>query len=453
MSLKYDAALTIGKGIYHGMRMLKRKASYLPGSVALKICPDFLSNVSRPETVILVTGTDGKTTTTNLITSLFEKQGKTVACNRLGSNTIVGLSTALMTCGGYGSKSKADVAVLETDEHWVRIVAPMLKADYLVCTGLLRDSLQRNAHPEYVFYKMGLTDYKDMTVILNADELCSARLLPENRRLYYGIGKLDSDHDAPPNRVNDFPVCPECGHELTYDYVRYGNVGHASCSHCGFESPASDVFVKSVDYENKSLTISYKGSDYEMPMINDGLFNIYNEAAALLLLLDMGVSMEEAKKLMAQSEITKTRYSNKVINGVELVHTMAKGNNSLPVSMVFEYIRNKPGRKSIVMALDDDDEKDSSERIGWIYDTDYEFLNDEKIEQIMVVGPRCYDQYMRLLMAGIDRSKLVCGVDEFETLDSLKTDVDTVYLLHDMSTYDLSVKAEEKITEILEVRA
>jgi hypothetical protein len=121
--------------------------------------------------------------------------------------------------------------------------------------------------------------------------------------------------------------------------------------------------------------------------------------------------------------------------------------------MVFEYIRNKPGRKSIVLALDDDDEKNSSERIGWIYDTDYEFLKDDNIEQIMVVGARCYDQYLRLLMAGIDRNKLVCGVDELATLEQLRTDVDTVYLLHDMSTYDQSVKAEDKIAEILEARA
>ena len=259
MSLKYDAALALGKGIYRGMKLLGRKASYLPGNAALKVCPDFLSEVSRPETVILVTGTDGKTTTTNLITSLFEKQGKKVACNRLGSNTIVGLSTALMTSAGLGSRSRADVAVLETDEHWVRVVAPMIKPDYLVCTGLLRDSLQRNAHPEYVFYKMSLTDYKDMTVILNADELCSARLLPENRRLYYGIERLCSDHDAPPNRVNDFPVCPECGQELVYDYVRYGNVGHAHCPHCGFASPEADVSVSAVDYDKRELTIGYNG--------------------------------------------------------------------------------------------------------------------------------------------------------------------------------------------------
>lgn len=449
MSVKSKLAMEIGKGIYHGMHLVGRKASYLPGRVALTVCPDLLSQVSRPETVILVTGTDGKTTTTNLITSLFEKQGKTVCCNKLGSNTIVGITNALMM-DSTGKGSKADVAVLETDEHWVRIVAPQIKPDYIVCTGLLRDSLQRNAHPEYVFYKLGLTDYKDATLILNADELCSARLMPENRRLYYSIGKLESDHAAPPNRVNDFPICPECGHELVYDYVRYGNVGHATCPHCGFSSPKADGLVSNVNYENKSLTLNYKGTEYEMPMINDSIFNIYNEAAALLLLLDMGISVEEARKLMAQSEITKTRYSNKVVNGVEIVHTMAKGNNSLPVSMVFDYIRNKPGKKSIVMALDDADEKASSERIGWIWDADYDFLNDENIEQIMVVGGRCYDQYLRLLLAGVDPSKLVCGVDEFETLNQLKTDVDTVYLLHDMSTYDLSVKAEDKITEILE---
>lgn len=447
MTIRSNIAAFVGRTIFRLMRLLGREASYTPANIALKLCPELLGMLPRPETVILVTGTDGKTTTANLITTLLEKQGRTVACNRLGSNTIVGITNTIMTNGN------AEIAVLETDEHWLRIVAPQLKPDYVIVTGLLRDSLQRNAHPEYVFYKMSLTECKDMTVILNADELCSARLFPENRRLYYSIGRLDTDHPVPPNRVNDFPICPECGGELIYDYARYGNVGHASCPECGFSSPEADFLISNVNPETRKLIAEYRGETHEIPMINDGIFNIYNEAAALLLLLDMGTDAEEAGRLAASAEITKTRYSSTEVNGVEIIHTMAKGNNSLPVSMVFDYIRSKPGTKAVVMALDDADEKASSERIGWIYDTDYEFLKDDNIKQIIAVGTRCRDQYLRLLLAGIDRDRLVCGTDEIHTLEKLRTDVDAIYLLHDMSTYDESVRAENRIVQILEERA
>ena len=105
----------------------------------------------------------------------------------------------------------------------------------------------------------------------------------------------------------------------------------------------------------------------------------------------------------------------------------------------------------MILALDDLDESRSSERIGWIYDTDYEFLNDENVVQILTTGVRCYDHEVRLLLAGVPKEKLVCEPDELAAIERLRChEVDSVYLLHDMSSYARSVVAMDKLRKVLE---
>ena len=229
MKLRFALALAAGKCVYHGMRLLGRQASYLPGWFAVRLCPDFLRQIRKAQTVICVTGTDGKTTTANLLSDLLTACGKTVANNRIGSNTEYGIATAMILSVSLRNRCRADAVVLEVDEHYARIVCPKVRSDYIIITNVLRDSLQRNAHPEYVAGKLQLTNCPEAKLILNADELCSAGLLPQNPRVYYGIARQTGDVTAPPNRVNDCPDCPRCGAPLRYDYVRYAHVGHVQC--------------------------------------------------------------------------------------------------------------------------------------------------------------------------------------------------------------------------------
>ena len=161
--------------------------------------------------------------------------------------------------------------------------------------------------------------------------------------------------------------------------------------------------------------------------------------------------MDAVAAALEKTALTKTRLAEETVKGVRVVSMMAKSNNSLPVSMVFDYIRKKPGKKAVILALDDLDESKSSERIGWIYDTDYEFLAGEDVVQIIATGVRCYDHQVRLLLAGVAPEKLVCMRDELQAIEQLKSEgVDVVYLLHDMSSYPQSVEAMKKIREVLE---
>lgn len=451
MNLRFLFAMVVSKCVYRGMRLLGRQASYLPGWFAVKLCPDYLRHIRKAETVICVTGTDGKTTTANLLSDLLTASGRTVANNRIGSNTEFGIATAMTCSVTLTNRCRVDAVVLEVDEHYARIVCPKVQCDYIVLTNVLRDSLQRNAHPEYVAGKLSQIRCPSARLILNADELCSALLLPENPRVYYAIARQEGEGTTPPNRVNDCPDCPRCGAPLRYDYVRYAHVGHVHCPACGFASPAADWVAEELDGENRCLTLRHGEQTCTLPMLHDSVFNIYNQLAAVAVLWEMGLSMDDIRAALESTALTKTRLTQEQVKGVTLVSMMAKSNNSLPVSMVFDYIRKKPGKKAVILALDDLDESRSSERIGWIYDTDYEFLNDENVVQILATGVRCRDHQVRLLLAGVPREKLVCSEDELAAIEQLRCEgLESVYLLHDMSSYSRSVTAMEKLRGVLE---
>lgn len=451
MNLRFLFAMAVCKCVYHGMRLLGRQASYLPGWFAVKLCSDYLRHIRKAETVICVTGTDGKTTTANLLSDLLTASGRKVANNRIGSNTEFGIATAMTCSVTLANRCRVDAVVLEVDEHYARIVCPKVRSDYIIITNVLRDSLQRNAHPEYVAGKLAQIDCPKAKLVLNADELRSALLLPENPRVYYAIARQEGEGTTPPNRVNDCPDCPRCGAPLHYDYVRYAHVGHVHCGKCGLASPEADWLATVLDTESRRLTLKHGDTDYDLPMLHDSVFNIYNELAAVAVLSEMGLSMDAIRAALEATALTKTRLTEVQVGGVTVVSMMAKSNNSLPVSMVFDYIRKKPGKKAVILALDDLDESKSSERIGWIYDTDYEFLSDENIVQILATGVRCYDHEVRLLLAGVPREKQVCMPDELAAIDRLRREgLESVYLLHDMSSYSRSVTALEKIRKVLE---
>ena len=143
--------IMFGIKLLKGLKIVKCKASFFPGKVALKIDKDFLTKVSKPKEIIAVTGTNGKTTVCNLLIGALESSGKKVLDNRLGANINSGVASAFIAGSTLTNKTKYDVAVLEVDERSSIKVYSYITPTYLVCTNLFRDSIKRNAHPEFIF--------------------------------------------------------------------------------------------------------------------------------------------------------------------------------------------------------------------------------------------------------------------------------------------------------------
>ncbi len=420
-----------------------------PGYIALKICPDYLGRTKKSPHVLCVTGTNGKTTTTNMVADILTECGMNIVSNRYGSNINTGVATALTHSVNIFGKPKCDALVLEVDEKFSRLILPYIKPDYLVCTNLFRDSMRRNAHPEYIFNILNTYVPKTTKLVLNADCLLSSRLLPDNARVYFGIDKLDTDITESINLINDFAICPVCDETLKYNYLRYHHIGNAYCPKCGFKSFDAEYRLTDIDYESNCITIEHNGVSDTYPIVNKALYNIYNELAAITLLTEFGTDKEKVKAQISKIGVTKTRYKELKAGKTEIIRTMAKGQNSVSCSRSAEFVGHQDGEFSVFMMIDDwFDRQNSSEVINWIYDVDFEFLNTPNLTQLIIAGPRCYDYKLRFLIAGINKEKLVVCENELDAVDKMNTDIDKLYFIHDPSTYEHSLKVEEKIVAV-----
>lgn len=446
--LRYFIALWASKSAYLALRLLKRNATMFPGYLALKICPDYLAQTKKSPNVLCVTGTNGKTTTTNMVADILSESGYKVVSNRYGSNINTGVATALTHSVNVFGKPRIDVLALEVDERFSRLILPFIKPDYLIVTNLFRDSIKRNAHPEYIFSILDTYVPKTTKLILNADCLQSSQLLKDNERVYFSIDRLPTDVTECVNLINDFSFCPKCNEKLKFNFLRYHHIGNAYCPNCDFKSYEAKYHLTNIDYDNQSITVSIDGKEDKYPMVNRALYNIYNELAAISLMNEFNVDTEKVKDYLRKISVTQTRYKEGKVGNTSIIRTMAKGQNSVSCSRTLDFVGHEEGEKSVFIMIDDlFERKDSSEFIGWIYDADFEFLNTPEMKQVILAGPRCFDYKLRLLIAGLPEEKILCEEDEFKAIKLIDKNVSKFYLLHDTSTYDLACEVEEKIIE------
>ena len=435
------------------LKILGRNATFFPGKFALKVCPDFIKKIDKPKTIIAVTGTNGKTTVCNMTEDVLRDNGFTFIDNRYGSNIDAGVTTSLIGGVSFFGKSKKDLAILEIDERSAPKIYPYLTPTYLVCTNLFRDSLIRNAHTEFI--SEILTKYipKDTTLILNGDDLITSNIAPENKRMYFGIDRLNTDEEECKNIARDIVVCPKCNTKLKYDYVRYNHLGKAHCPNCDFGTPDIDYLVTKLDINNKKMVLRNKQKDETYDLISDNIINIYNILTVIVILKQIGLDSDKINMSLKKQKIVNTRYSEEKVNDVKLVTHLSKGMNPIACSRVFDYVRKYEGNKVVILLLDDlHEEANGSENTAWQYDTDYEFLNDDSIKQIIIAGVRYLDGYVRLQIAGVDPNKIIHERDELSAVEKIKLDnIETVFVLHDLYSIELKENVRNKVkVKILE---
>ncbi len=451
-AFKFYIALFIAKFITFALNILKRNASQFPGKVAITICPEFLKYIEKPINIIGVTGTNGKTTVTNLITSILIDNGYDLISNRFGSNTNSGLASTLISGTTFMGKNKKKYAVLELDERSAKKIYPYIKPKIIVCTNLFRDSIRRNAHTEYILSILNSNIPKESKLILNGDDLICSSIGSDNEKVYYGISRLETDTLESKNIVRDIIVCPKCSTKLKYNYYRYNHIGDAYCPNCDFKSPDRNYFITKIDYDNKLLDIKTQQGEEKYTLINNNIINIYNVLSAVSALREFGLESSKIEQSLSKMKITETRYSEEIVNGKPIIIQLAKGQNPVACSRAFDFARNESGKKVVILILDDIfDAKNSSENTTWLYDADFELLNSEDIKQIIVAGARYLDDYLRLLLAGIPEEKIVPLREELDIPDYVQLDnIDKILILRDMWQLDNAVKIKEKIKTKLE---
>ena len=450
-TVRFYVTITIVKIATKIIKLLGRNATHLPGWMANKLCPDFLGHLEKPERLVYITGTNGKTTVSNLTAEVLKDNGYDYINNASGSNVSEGVVSALLSKCSFFGKSRCKLAVLEVDERYSPLIYPYMPPDYLLCTNLFRDSYKRNAHTEFISGVLNSQIPKHTKLILNGEDLISNHLAMENERRYFGINCPDG-HSSSDNIIKDIVACPNCGALLKYDYIRYNHIGRAHCPNCDFGSPELDYSVEKIDYENQRCFIKMPGGACEFKLIGSNVTDIYNMLAAIALLSELGLEVSQIQKSFEKIKVVESRYYSENVHGKELVISLAKGQNPIACSRICDFIRHETGTKAVVCMMDDCyDAKESSENIAWIFDIDFEFLNDASVKQIVLTGVRNADYHLRLLMAGIPEEKIVlCDKEEDAASYVDYAAVDKVYILHDI--YSVQYENAKKVYQDLKNR-
>ena len=420
-----------------------------PGLLARKFDIDFMAHAAKPEQVLLVTGTNGKSSITNMINDMYLKLGKKTACNSQGMNTFAGQSLVMLKSNNIFNRPKVDIIVMEADELHADETFPQLEPTHLIISNLGRDSMYKNANPEipYRSLQKALKQLADTVLFLNGDDPLSCFISETHKRIFYGVDDLGL---KPRKSISDdFSICPKCGHQPVYKYRNYRHIGSFECLECGLKSPDKDYLC--TDVTSDSIKVKEKDGSYVYPLISDTIYNIYNETAIIAYFREMGYEHETIRELLKDIHLPDIREEQLNINGIEVIRRAMKGQNASAAGSVLQSLVAEDGIKEVILMEDEMPDETTLETICWIWDTDFEYLKDDKIAKIIVSGRRHFDHNVRLLTAGIDKDKMVHFEDDEEIISHLETaGIDKIYILYDVEALSRSKNVLKAVKEYLE---
>lgn len=414
--IRFLLALMIGKTAGFLLRKFTGRGTNTPGVIMQKICPDVLGRFSLPSVVVFVTGTNGKTGTSNLVTHLLRRAGLSVVNNSEGSNMAPGLITALCSAASLNGKVKADAAVLEVDERSSPYIFPHITPTHLLCTNLFRDSIKRNGHSEYIFHK--IQDYLpgETTLLLNGNDPISGRLGENvNERVFFSVKKTELSSETCPNITCDCMSCPVCHRPLAYHFYHYHHIGEPQCA-CGFTMPSSRYTADNVDFAAGTFSFCEQGEEpVLLPFVGGNLFSVFNVTVAAGLCRMLGISMQTIVEGMHDFTSAQGRFEEAAQGERRVVTMLCKNQNPVSASQSFSYLERVQGEKDVVLLITDSkDAVHGHEDISWIYDADFEKLSSAR--RILIGGTRCYDVALRLTLAGVPEEKLLLFADYAELI-------------------------------------
>ncbi len=368
----------------------------LPGTIALKADPDFISRFKMPPKVIIVTGTNGKTTTSNLIAESLRKNGLKVINNHRGDNLNVGIATVLAAGSDSNFNIQADAVVLEVDELTVYRQFSALRPTALVVTNFFRDQLDRAGEMETIIRKlMEVTENFEGDLILNGDDPNVLRIADNAKKArvrLFSVGPNEKTRTET-DEASEGKFCPRCGNRLIYDYYQYSHIGRFHCDHDDFGQIQPELLVPEIDFAAGTFTA--EGHVYHS-FVNS-VFGVYNCACVLCLLKALGLSMEAADEVFIGYELKEGRNEEFALSKPCVINLIK---NPTGANEVMKYILSRPGDKNVCIFLNDNDQDGTD--VSWIWDAHFERLNVPEVKRIICSGKRAYDMALRLKYEGLE---------------------------------------------------
>ncbi len=398
MGIRTSLAIASAKIFSQACKMAGKQGVTMAGKLAMKIDPHILQNLSGQvrEKIFITCGTNGKTTTNNLLCSAIESSGKKVICNRTGSNMLQGVAAAFVLAAGVNGKLDADYAVIEIDEASTVRVLPYFKPDCMILTNLFRDQLDRYGEIDTTIDLLhrAMDMAPEMQLIVNGDDALSVSLAEESGRpfLTYGISEqVFKDQDSKEIREGRF--CRRCGQPLKYDFYHYSQLGIYHCPNCGFKRPHIDFDASHIDMKDG---LSFDVGSEHIYASYRGFYNIYNILAVYSALKSTGISVDRFTEVLKNYNPQNGRNELFHIQGSQVLLNLAK--NPAGFNQNITAVMEDPDPKDVIIVINDNAQDGTD--ISWLWDVDFDRLSDPSIRSITVSGLRGHD--MRLRMKYVD---------------------------------------------------
>ncbi|WP_392532210.1 MurT ligase domain-containing protein [Nostoc sp. C117] len=425
-------AVSVAKSVTFWVRSLRLgAASVLPGSIARRIEPRLLQLLSQQvkKGVILIAGTNGKTTTSLLLKTILENQGYRITHNSTGANLENGLMTALLENTNLVGRLDADYAILEVDENIVPKVLTPLQPRIILCLNLFRDQLDRYGEVDTIskrWTKVISTLPPETVVIPNADDPTLSNLgqqLPQ-RVLFFGLNEPEHYLEAIPHAVDSI-YCPRCGHSLDYKGVYLSHLGDFTCPKCGFTKSQPTL----------------ESSEWSQILV--GLYNKYNTLAAVTAAKELGVNEAIIRDTINTFQAAFGRAEDLVINGTKVRILLSK--NPVGTNETIRVVTQSTDKTTLLVL---NDRTPDGTDVSWIWDVDTEKLV-ERGGTLVVSGDRLYDMALRLRYSQKSPESTLNLIVEEDLRQAIATALEHTpenETLHILPTYSAMLEVREVLT-------
>lgn len=407
-------AVIISKIVQKVLRFLGKGATTLPGRIALFLKKDILKKLSKNVKTIIITGTNGKTTTARMIENGMKISGKSYFMNRSGANLITGITASFIDNSNIFGRCKKEYAIIECDENALKKVSLFIDAEILLVTNIFRDQLDRygEIYSTLNAIKTGATNMKSCTLVLNSDDPLSFSLSRlNNNYITYGIntalslgGKCDSES------------CIFCKFPYSYKYKTYSQLGCFYCKNCGYqrEMPlfsVEEILFQSSDFSTVLASLNGKSCIFKINL--GGIYNVYNSIGSAAVMFRIGISVTDIENALATFAGAFGRMESFGKTRMLLVK------NPAGFTQTMNYIYSLK-INNLIFVLND---KDADGRdVSWIWDADIKI--NETVKNIYAFGVRSGDMALRLKYGGYN-PKIITSYEQFY---SLTDEEDTVII-------------------------
>ncbi len=403
--IRLIVAIIMGKLIISLTRFTGSQGTVFPGRIARILYPDILYRLAEniSEEIIVITGTNGKTTTSNMVAQILKEHDYSLVHNAAGANMLAGITTAFIEKTNFWGSRWFDYALLETDEANLPLLLKEITPKVVLITNFFNDQMDRFGEVDYIINLIkDAVRNTNIELVLNADDPLVTHFQRETGLHCWYFGFRETEYDKSEDLESKVgKYCAFCGHQLVFEKYHYAQLGKFHCPNCANKNPEPNFVGHNLQM---NPTISFSANDIFLESPYQGFYNAYNILAAVSIAKLVGLQDKFITEAIRNYQPQAGRMESFSIQGKQVILILVK--NPIGLNQALEALGNNPEYKNIIFILND--KAGDGRDVSWIWEANLELITsrDFYVESFVCAGSRSGDIALRVKYAGYPESRL-----------------------------------------------